>query len=228
MRQQRTLVLPLSASVVLHAVAVVGLFVVKDFNRQDLPPVYKVTLVSAPVGTPSLGVVSPPRRQPATKQAPPRLSRPVPTKSTRAPAQKAVRASATPPQPKAPPPKAAEQTRAAGAAGGAGTDAAAVQLDGLDFPYPGYLSNIVNQIRVRFTKEWPAAYKAQFQFLIRRDGSVSGLRLLDGKGASLEFRLEAQSAIESAGKVKAFGALPDGFTDDVLPVVFTFDPRILK
>jgi len=33
--------------------------------------------------------------------------------------------------------------------------------------------------------------------------------------------------VEQAGAVKAFGPLPAGFSDDVLPVVFSFDPKVL-
>ena len=32
----------------------------------------------------------------------------------------------------------------------------------------------------------------------------------------------------SAGNVAAFGPLPEGFPDDVLPVIFSFDPRVLR
>ena len=38
--------------------------------------------------------------------------------------------------------------------------------------------------------------------------------------------LEAQGAVEAAAS--QFGALPEGFRDDALPVVFSFDPRIIR
>jgi hypothetical protein len=34
--------------------------------------------------------------------------------------------------------------------------------------------------------------------------------------------------VEAASSAQRFGPLPDGFADDVLPVVFSFDPEFLK
>ena len=42
----------------------------------------------------------------------------------------------------------------------------------------------------------------------------------------MAFDLEAQGAVEAAAR--AFGSLPAGFGDDVLPVVFSFDPGRLR
>ena len=64
-------------------------------------------------------------------------------------------------------------------------------------------------------------------FLIRRDGSVTGFRFLSRSG-SYAFDLECQGAVEAVASAKAFGPLPAGFTDDVLPVIFSFDPKILR
>jgi outer membrane biosynthesis protein TonB len=62
-------------------------------------------------------------------------------------------------------------------------------------------------------------------FLIRRDGTVDGFRFIQRSG-SFTFDLEAQGAVESAAQ--AFGPLPAGFREDVLPVVFSFDPRLIR
>ena len=62
-------------------------------------------------------------------------------------------------------------------------------------------------------------------FLIRRDGSISGLQFLQRSG-SFTFDLEAQGAVEAASK--KFGPLPTGFRDDVLPVLFSFDPHLIR
>jgi len=62
-------------------------------------------------------------------------------------------------------------------------------------------------------------------FLIHRDGSVTNFRFVTKSGA-YAFDLEAQGAIEAASRY--FGPLPEGFRDDVLPVVFSFDPRFLR
>ena len=69
-----------------------------------------------------------------------------------------------------------------------------------------------------------AQLKAEVAFLIRRDGTVFGFKFVSRSG-DYAFDLEAQGAIEKAAT--AFGPLPDGFHDDVLPVVFSFDPRLL-
>ena len=51
-------------------------------------------------------------------------------------------------------------------------------------------------------------------------GVIGEFRFLTKSGV-YAFDLEAQGAIESAGSAKAFGALPDGYVNDFLPVVFT-------
>jgi hypothetical protein len=48
------------------------------------------------------------------------------------------------------------------------------------------------------------------------------------RSGNYEFDQEAMGAIEAAARVNAFGPLPDGFADDVLPVIFSFDPRVLR
>jgi TonB family protein len=103
-----------------------------------------------------------------------------------------------------------------------------VKVPGLNFPYPGYLANIVRQVALRFHPPGRvAALSADVTFLIRRDGSVAEVRIVR-KSGSYAFDLEAQGAVEAAGEARAFGALPDGFRDDVLPVTFSFDPRVLR
>lgn len=104
---------------------------------------------------------------------------------------------------------------------------ATVRTEGIEFPFPGYLQNIVRQIALRFDPRRPGALRAEVVFLIRRDGSATGIRFLTRSG-SFAFDLEAQAAVEQAGNVRAFGPLPDGFRDDVLPVIFSFDPRVLR
>ncbi|MGH7663993.1 MAG: TonB C-terminal domain-containing protein, partial [Gemmatimonadaceae bacterium] len=112
--------------------------------------------------------------------------------------------------------------------GGRGSDVANVRIEGIEFPYPGYLSNIVRQIALQFQPENPGApLRADIMFLIHRDGSVSNLRFVTRSGA-YGFDLEAQGAIEAAANSRAFGPLPAAFPDDVLPVIFSFDPRLIR
>ena len=102
-----------------------------------------------------------------------------------------------------------------------GTEVATVRTEGIDFPFPGYLQNIVRQVTLNFKPRNPGALKAEVFFLIRRDGSVTGFRIVTSSG-NYAFDLEAQGAIEAAAG--SFGALPSGFTDDILPVSFSFLP----
>ena len=113
-----------------------------------------------------------------------------------------------------------------GPIGGKGTDVATVQTEGLDFPFPGYLNNIVRQIALRFNpSDANSGLRAEVRFVIRRDGSVIGIGFVTRSG-NYAFDLEAHGAVEAAAS--QFGALPEGFRDDALPVVFSFDPRIIR
>ena len=114
-----------------------------------------------------------------------------------------------------------------GATGGRGSDVASVKVQGIAFPYPGYLENITRQIALNFKPRPGVALKAEVTFLIHRDGSISDLRLSSRSGA-YAFDLECIGAVEAVGQRKSFGALPTGFRDDVLPVVFSFDPTVLR
>src|SRR6266516_2661508 len=66
--------------------------------------------------------------------------------------------------------------------------------------------------------------EAELSFLVHRDGSVSDLQFIKRSG-NFAFDLEAQGAVEEAGRFKAFGALPDGWTPDVLFVRFYFSGK---
>jgi periplasmic protein TonB len=114
-----------------------------------------------------------------------------------------------------------------GPEGGRGTDVANVQIAGLQFPYRGYLDNIVRQVALRFTPPRGSVLTADVAFLIHRDGSVSNVRVVKRSG-NFSFDVEARGAVESAGQARAFGPLPEGFREDVLPVTFSFDPSIIR
>ena len=100
-----------------------------------------------------------------------------------------------------------------------------IKTDGIAFPFPGYLNNIVRQIYLNFSARGATNLNAEVFFMIRRDGTVANFRWLQRSGSQV-FDLECQGAIEAAGK--AFGPLPAGFTDDVLPVRFSFDPSKIR
>jgi protein TonB len=215
------------ASLALHVAAVAAFIASGPDRPAALPPIYRVNLVAAPAAAPAPGVVNPTTPvADADKPAPPRPKSdevvPVPatTNPKRAPKLATPNVSEKRVDRKAPAPVAGGGER-----GGAGTDVANIRTEGIDFPYPGYLENIVRQIALRFRPPRGSPLKAEVMFLIRRDGSISGFRFMQRSG-SFTFDLEAQGAVESAAN--AFGPLPSGFKDDVLPVMFSFDPRLIR
>ena len=223
---------PLGMSVALHGALV--LIVLLSFRKEKteaLPPIYKVNIVAAPPGPRAIGVVQPPAATP--KPAAPAVTPPAPpkTKEAAVPIAKATpqkaRPRATPvekPAAETPPENAPKA--GGGPIGGKGTDVATVQTEGIDFPFPGYLNNIVRQIALRFNPaDASSGRRAEVRFVIRRDGSVIGIGFVTRSG-SYAFDLEAQGAVEAAAS--QFGPLPEGFRDDALPVVFSFDPRIIR
>jgi TonB family protein len=106
-----------------------------------------------------------------------------------------------------------------------GADVATVSTEGVEFPFPEYLQNIVAQVlRVWQRPLQSSPLEAEVSFLVHRDGSVSDLQLLKRSG-NYAFDLEAQGAVEQAGRIKAFRALPAGWEADVLFVRFYFSGK---
>jgi periplasmic protein TonB len=233
---------PFTLSAILHAAVATLLFnTLKERKPVALPPMYRVEIVAAPPGERAIGEVksgqakaTPSVTQSSAAQS---SAKEVPLPKAK-PAQKTP-ARATPSVAKAaktgasdakavPKPKTEAPKAGGGPVGGKGTDVATVRSDGIEFPFPGYLNNIVRQIALNFKPRNPdARLKAEVRFLIHRDGSVSDLSFIRRSG-NFSFDLEAQGAVEAAASARAFGPLPTGFTDDVLPVVFSFDPEFLK
>jgi protein TonB len=98
-----------------------------------------------------------------------------------------------------------------------------VLQEGEEFPYPGYLENVITQINRYFRWTGAGNLEAEIGFYIRRDGSVSGLRVFS-RSANFNFDIAAMSAVEHAGKNRTFGALPSEFPRDSLGVLFRFLP----
>jgi protein TonB len=230
---------PVTVSAVLHALVITAFALMGPGPRPPSPPVYRVNLVAAPPGERAIGVVRPQPTPPAETKAPtpsrPVTSAPDPAAAParprrepprRAPAQATPTPEPTKPAPRAQP-EAAAPTAGGGPVGGRGADVATVRTEGIDFPYPGYLQNIVRQIAARFTPPRGSTRRAEVIFLIHRDGSISNLRISVPSG-SYAFDVDARGAVESAAQAGAFGPLPRGFPDDVLPVIFSFDPRLIK
>lgn len=223
---------PLALSVLLHVVVIAGFLLYKTGPARDVPPMYRVDLVAAPAGERAVGVVreNEAPTPPTETQAPPRAETnaaekvaPIkaPTKQAKAPVRATTNITKAPVRvdvTKAP-------TAGGGETGGAGTDVATVRTEGIEFPFPGYLQNIVRQVALNFKPRNPGALKAEVFFMIRRDGSVTGFRFVTRSG-NFAFDLEAEGAVEAAKA--AFGPLPSGFTEDILPISFSFDPARLR
>ena len=230
---------PFTLSAILHAAVATLLFnTLKERKPVALPPMYRVEIVAAPPGERAIGevksgqpkattsVTQPSAAQSTLKEMPLPKAKPAqktPARVTPSVAKAAAAGAKAVPLPKTEAPKAG-----GGPVGGKGTDVATVRSDGIEFPFPGYLNNIVRQIAVNFKPRNPnARLKAEIRFLIHRDGSVSDLTFIRRSG-NFSFDLEAQGAVEAASSARGFGPLPAGFADDVLPVVFSFDPEFLK
>lgn len=242
-RRDLSLRTPLVWSGLFHLLVVAGLLVGRSRAPTVAPPTYRVTLIAAPAAPRQVGVVretprapeptrstptptAPTPRAPATPEpermpAPP--TRAGPERPTRTATPNAAGASAKPAPTRAAPAPAA----GGGPVGGRGADVANVRTEGIEFPYPVYLQNVVRQIALQFKLPPNSALRAEVSFLIRRDGSITGLRLVARSGA-FSFDQDAMGAVEAAARSNAFGPLPQGFTDDVLPVIFSFDPRLIR
>jgi periplasmic protein TonB len=229
------LVLPFGAAAVLHGGVVLAILLLSTHRAVVMPPIYRVDIVGAPPAPKAAEGIVPstpaaPVPQPKTATPPP-PAHTAPPKANAAPVPKApsktVPAKATPTPPTAKPvPPAAQAATAASKSGGPGADVANVHIDGVEFPYPWYLENIVRQVALNFSPDDPSAnLRAEVAFLIKRDGTIIGFRFVQ-RSSNYAFDLEAQGAVEKAAA--SFGPLPQGFPDDVLPVVFSFDPRLLR
>jgi periplasmic protein TonB len=234
-RGELTLGSSLVWSALLHLIVVAGFLFGRPHAAVPAPPIYRVTLIAAPAAPRQVGVVretppeptptpAPPTPAPLARatpepermKAPPTKARPVRTPKTATPSAGVATAK---PAPVSPP------RAGGGPVGGRGADVANVRTEGIEFPFPVYLQNVVRQIALQFKPPPNSALRAEVSFLIRRDGTVSGLRLVTRSG-SFSFDQDAMGAVEAASR--SFGPLPQGFTDDVLPVIFSFDPRLIR
>lgn len=200
------------------------------------PPVYRVELVGQ-AGPRQAGVETP-TTQPVA-QAPDvagaervKEEKVVPTPSKAKKVLPSPKATPSPTRSKAAGAKTAAPTATKGTAapksgagptGSKGADVANVRTDGIVFPFPGYLSNVVRQIALNWSpRRVSAALITEVKFLIRRDGSVAGIEVVKSSGDRL-YDLDGVGAIEAVGSTRSFGPLPTGWSDDVLVVYFTFD-----
>ncbi len=183
------------------------------------PPVYAVELVAAP------RVASQRRRPPEATPRPVEQPKAAPPKpqTERAPDPDPVPEHVVPAEPA--PETAPSEQALPDETPSTGTAPASVETPGLVFKYPQYLENIVAQVYRRWDRpRTNARLKAEIFFIILRDGTIREIRFITRSG-NFTFDLGAQGAIEAAANAGAFGRLPDGFEEDVLPVSFFFTPR---
>lgn len=210
--------LGLVGTIAVHGVALT-FFLASASGARSAPPTYRVHLVAAPDLTPGQRPAPPAvEREAAPKEPPAPTAKPAP-KNTVSPA--------------APPPVADSKkreaaprtnpvTRLPGEAPSTGSDVATVSTEGVEFPFPEFLQNIVSQVLRRWQRPLDnTPLEAEVGFMVHRDGSVTDLQFVKRSG-NFAFDLEAQGAIEEAGRFKAFGTLPDGWVPDVLFVRFYF------
>ena len=226
---------PIVASVLLHGGLIAAIVLLRPPPPPPTPPIYRVQLIAAPAGERAIGAVenqtaTPPVVEKSTPTPPP-PAKAVPTPKLAAPTKS---------KPKAPPKQvtsvpnpdksktAVAQKAGGGPTGGKGADVANVNTGGVDFPYPGYISNITNQILLRFRPSG-GSLSATVRFVIKRDGSVDPNSIQIAESSrSWNFDQAAYAAVEAAANSKAFGPLPGSFNEDILPVQFRFTPSIYK
>lgn len=188
------------------------------FIRASEVPIYSVNLVAAPRPEPEA------RRAPETVERP--AERPAPVR-TQQPRRTSVAETPPPPQPtreeREPAPRTTPDEEPVEEPS-TGSDVATVRTEGVSFPHPEYLRNIVSQVYRRWNRpRGNVALSAEVLFFIHRDGRVSNLSFVRPSG-SYAFDLEAQGAIEAAANSGGFGPLPGDYQADVLAVRFFFDP----
>ena len=213
----------LAGTIAVHGVAA-ALLVAGPATRKPLPPTYTVRLVAAPAADQE------------TRKAPEAFDRPAEEKPAPVPAAKppprssAVSRAAPPPTQDDTRREAAPRTTSTtqplpGERPSTGNDVATVSTEGVAFPFPEYLQNIVSQVLRRWQRPGQSTpLEAEVSFFVHRDGSVTDLQFIRRSG-NFAFDLEAQGAIEESGRFRAFGALPEGWTADVLFVRFYFSGR---
>jgi outer membrane biosynthesis protein TonB len=211
-----------AGTVAVHAVAILLLFG-SARGARTAPPSYKVRLVAAPEAGQETRKAPEAVQREAEQQPPPA--------PVRRPAPKNTVSRATPP-----PVADARKREAAprttptaqplpGEAPSTGNDVATVSTEGVEFPFPEYLQNIVSQILRRWQRPLQSTpLEAEVSFFVHRDGAVTDLQFIRRSG-NFAFDLEAQGAVEEAGRFKAFGTLPDGWRSDVLFVRFYFSGK---
>jgi outer membrane biosynthesis protein TonB len=208
----------MTGTLIVHGVVGVLLFGTPS-GRTRLPPTYRVRLIAAPAADLE------------ARKAPEAFERPAEEKPVPMPAAKRPQSTVS----RETPPANRDQTKREaaprttpttqplpGETPSTGNDPLTVSTEGVAFPFPEYTNNIIVQIARRWQRPFgTTALQAEIGFLIHRDGSISDMQFIRRSG-NFAFDLEAQGAVEEAGRTKVFGSLPDGWPSDVLFIRFYF------
>jgi len=214
--------LGLAGTLFVHGTALVFLLT-SATGARSAPPTYKVRLIAAPAPDQET------RKAPESVQREAEQAQP-PAPAPKPPPKSTVSHAAPPPVSDAHKREAAPRTTPTaqplpGEKPSTGNDVATVSTEGVEFPFPEYLQNIVSQILRRWQRPPEGTpLEAEVSFFLHRDGTITDLQFIRRSG-NFAFDLEAQGAVEEAGRFKAFGALPAGWTSDVLFVRFYFSGR---
>ncbi len=97
-----------------------------------------------------------------------------------------------------------------------------VRQEGMQRDHPEYWDNLIRQMK-RCFRPTQQDRAAKVRFVVRRDGSTSGIGIAESSG-SFAFDLDAMGAAECIGKAGRLGPLPDDFPWDTVPVEIELSP----
>ncbi len=214
----------LVGSAAVHLLLVAGLVVVARRASPPPPLVYEVNLVAAPAPGPAprraAEAATPARRD---EEVAPPVKQPTPKPKEAPPKPKPA---TTPARDEPAVPTKSDVTPLPGETPSTGTDQLTFRQEGMRFPYPDYLENIVTQVKKRWANPVGQGLRLRTEvaFTIQRDGTVTDISLARRSG-NFTFDTEAQGAIERAARDRAFGPLPTGWNGESLPIAFSFTPE---
>src|SRR5262249_52336383 len=162
--------LGLFGTVAVHGAAL-AMFLMSATGAHSEPPTYRVRLIAAPDLVPE----SRPAPEVVQREAAP----PEPTPPTPKPPPKNTVSPAPPPRVadtkrREAAPRTNPQPRLAGEAPSTGSDPATVSTEGVEFPYPEYLQNIVSQVLRRWQRPLESTpLEAEVSFMVHRNGSIT-------------------------------------------------------
>lgn len=221
---------PIVGSVAIHFIAI-GLAWWTSAIERDIPNfiVYEIELVSPPAA--ELGDPNPPPPEelvietpeevvpkPQEEETPPAVEDETPPREEPKPEERAA-----PPEPVEKDPTPATGPDPDPEVETPGEDLN-VHMAGVRRDYPEYYNNILRQMQRCFRWNGADVYSASIYFVINRDGTVSGIDVLESS-RHMPFDIEAMGAAECAGSRGRLGPLPEELPYEQLPVKFNFGPK---